>query len=590
MRRLIVAAMLLGLWAMAAGQAAAQQGVWVQIEAQPTLREAEARARAYSGAFGNVAGFRMSTGWYAIALGPYDRATAEAELARLRSERLVPADSYINTGANFGQRFWPVGGAEAAQPAPAVPVAPAPTLPDAQAADTAQPPRALPEETPAEARRSEAALDRAGREALQAALQWQGYYTAAIDGAFGPGTRAAMSAWQAANGLAQTGVLTSAQRAALLDDVAAERAAIGLQPLRDAATGIAVEMPTALVAFDRYEPPFARFEPVDGSGVQVLLISQTGSAAGLAGLYEALQSLEIVPVTGDRALAATSFTLTGRSDGRRAHAEARLSGGLIKGFLLAWPAERDAQMARVLPAMQSSLTSTGDYALAPDEGTATEEQRRDLLAGLQIRRPERVLSGFFVSASGAVVTTPAAVDQCTRITLGEDTDMRLLASDAGAGVAVLVPATALAPLGHARLRTTPPRLQSEVAVAGYSFGTSLTLPVLTFGAVADLRGLGGEEGVRRLAMSVLPGDAGGPVIDSAGAVLGLLQPRAEGGAAGGGRVLPGDVNFATDAATIAAVLEANGIPVTRADGGNALPAEDLTTLAADITVPVACWN
>ena len=87
----LVVALVLG------GVAVAQDGprAWVQIEAQPTLTEAEARARAYAGAFPDVAGFRMASGWYAIALGPYTPDAAAARLNELRRDNLVPADSFV---------------------------------------------------------------------------------------------------------------------------------------------------------------------------------------------------------------------------------------------------------------------------------------------------------------------------------------------------------------------------------------------------------------------------------------------------------------------------------------------------------------
>ncbi|MBE2278734.1 MAG: hypothetical protein IAE87_20870 [Rhodobacteraceae bacterium] len=51
--------------------ARAQDRIWLQIEAQPTLDEAISRAGAYAGAFPNVVGYRLTSGWFAIVLGPY---------------------------------------------------------------------------------------------------------------------------------------------------------------------------------------------------------------------------------------------------------------------------------------------------------------------------------------------------------------------------------------------------------------------------------------------------------------------------------------------------------------------------------------
>ena len=52
--------------------------------------------------------------------------------------------------------------------------------------------------------------------------------------------------------------------------------------------------------FDHYEPPFVHYGERGGSGVRVLLISQPGDQSTLFGLYDILQTLEIVPLDGER--------------------------------------------------------------------------------------------------------------------------------------------------------------------------------------------------------------------------------------------------------------------------------------------------
>ena len=67
-------------------------------------------ARAYASIFPETAGFRLGTGWYAVALGPFDPAEAAGKLADLRSQGLIPSDSYITDGAAHGAQFWPATG------------------------------------------------------------------------------------------------------------------------------------------------------------------------------------------------------------------------------------------------------------------------------------------------------------------------------------------------------------------------------------------------------------------------------------------------------------------------------------------------
>jgi len=584
------------------GGASAQQA-WVQIEAQPSLRAAEERVRAYSDVFPDVAGFAMDTGWYAIALGPFTPAEAARQLQVLRGERMIPADSYLADTSRFRQQFWPVGamaapGADIAPSAlpeaiapPVVlpdPVLPETTLPETSLPRVAEPvlPAPEPEESLQQARAGEAALTVAERQLLQTALQWQGFYSAAIDGAFGSGTRASMAAWQAAAGHEQTGVLTSRQRAELLEGYRADLAALGLEAITDTEAGIEVTMPTALVEFSRYEPPFVQYTEKAGSGVQVILISQQGDASTLAGLYDLLQTLEAIPLEGPRALSRGGFTIEATSAAGAAYAQAELRGGLIKGFVLTWTPQNAGRMPRVVEAMKTSFRGIGDRALDASLGVPSTESGAALMAGLELRRPLLARSGFYIDAAGTVVTTAEAVAGCSKITLDGGPEASVAFVDAGAGVAGLRPAQRLAPPAVAEFRSAPMRAGAEVAVAGFAYADVLQAPVMTFGTLAAAQGLNGEPDLARLALAALPGDAGGAVVDAGGAVAGMLLPRAQ----TDGRVLPADVSFALNGAALATLLAANGFHPAPSTGSGAMAAEDLTAHSLKMTVLVSCWE
>ena len=562
----------IGVGLAAIGPAAAQEDrVWLQLEAHPDLATAETRVRAYSRAVNHVNGYSLRTGWYGVALGPFTETEARAAQAALVAQGLIPADAYLTGADLYRQQFWPIGVNNLTGPAGS-------TLAPAAAA-----PVAVPEETLAEARASEAALDRPAREALQIALQWFGYYTSGIDGAFGPGTRGAMTAWQAAMGLEETGVLTSRQRAMLLDLYQGELDALGMETLRDDRAGIEIDLPLAMVEFGRYEYPFVQFDAVGGSGVRVLLISQPGSGSTLGGLYEIMQTLEVVPLEGDRSRTADSFTLTGQSDSLRSHTEARLEDGQIKGFTLIWTPERDAAMARVLPMLQASFATYGGT-LDPGAVDPGIDQGVDLMAGLELRRPERAQSGFYADAEGRVLTTSEAVAGCTRILVDGQYEMVVLRDDPAVGVAVLGPVQALAPRAYAGFADSPARLRSEIFVAGFPYDGTLGAASLNFGTLADLRGLNGEETVQRLAMTTEPSEAGAPVLDASGAVLGIVLPEPA-----TGRALPEGVSFALGGAALADLLSQAGITPGPAPA-QSLSRTALARYGMDLAVLVTCWN
>ena len=590
MKHVMVAFGLL-LAVLCAAPARAQDQVWVQIEALPTLTDAQNRARAYASAFANVAGFQLRSGWYAIVVGPYSVGEGAAKLSALTRENLVPQDSYIADGREFRQQFWPIGATGAATPPDDLTA----TAPDAQQDATDDPaitpvpvpePVIVAEETRAEARQAEASLTRTDREDLQEALQWFGYYAATIDGDFGPGTRNSMAAWQTDNGVDPTGVLTTTQRGTLLAAYGQAQAELGLQTVVEAASGIEIILPTALVKFDHYEPPFVHFSEKDGSGVRVILISQPGEQNALYGLYDILQTLEVVPLQGERSRGDRTFTISGKSATVESYSYAELSGGLIKGFILVWPPADAERMARVLAAMQASFKSSGDTALDPGLAPMADDIRAGLLSGLEVRRPKFSRSGFFVDAGGTVITATEAVAGCGRVTVEGDKDADVIFADAASGVALIKPRVALAPRAVAQFQVAANRVGAEIAVSGYSYEDALPSPVLTFGALEALSGLEGEVAVNRLSLDTRPGDAGGPVLDATGSVLGMLLPRGMDPK----KLLPAGVVFAASSADISTRLAAQGITTLAPAGNGALAPEDLSTLATGMTVLVSCWD
>ncbi|MEM9434996.1 MAG: serine protease [Pseudomonadota bacterium] len=550
----------------------AQQANWIQLEAHRTLQEAEARARDYSGTFNNIRGFRLNSGWYALALGPFASEQALTELQSLRAGRIIPSDAYTTDSSVYGAPFWPIG-ARAANTA-TVPITPAPTpTPEPQ-------PVADLDETPAQARQSERLLSREEREELQTYLQWFGFYRARIDGAFGPGTRRSMAAWQDANGRESTGILTTRQRADLKAAYQEALAALGLETVRDTQAGLELTMPARLVEFEEYDYPFAKFRPRGDSAVQVLLISQPGNSARLAGLFNIMQTLEIVPRTGERVLNAREFTLTGQNSQVHSHSYARVENEQIKGFTLAYPPEKEAEMQRAIAFMRDSLTFLDGVLTLED--SQTEGQSVDLLAGLALRQPKSATSGIFVSPEGAVLTSASDLAQCERVTLGENIDVDIISSSNG--LTLLQPTNAAAPLAVAQFAETVGRLRSDVAVSGFSYAGALGAPTVTYGTLEDIRGLQGEQDLQRLSIRTLDGDTGGPVLNMRGAVAGVLLPASQ-----EGRQLPEDVAFATKPEAILAFLESGGIRLrTNADDAPIAP-EDLAKRASEITALVTCW-
>lgn len=590
---------------LGAPPATAQAVQFIQVEAQPDIRSARQRARDFARNFAGVRAFRTPTGWYAVSIGPIDAGIAEDELARLVRRGVIPPDSFLSDGTDYVSQVWPAdanAGASGRAVAARVGTGTDTTggsisitddggddagdgTQDQASATVVAQAEDVPEETPAQARALERRLTREEKMAIQEALVWTGDYQSKIDGAFGRGTRNAISQYQERMGYEVTGYLTTRQINELTGNYLATIARLGFRTFRDDAAGIEVQFPTALVEFDKYEPPFVHYRPKPGQKVRVLLISQEGDRNVLSALYDIMETLEIVPLEGYRTRKKDFFVLSGRNDEIVSYTFARHENGFIKGFTLIWPPEMDDPMERVAVAMFNTLKSTGDYALDETLG-GTSEDRIDLVSGLEIRQPDRTASGVFVSADGAVLTAATNVRNCQRITVAPDHRMSVAWADEAADVALLTPEEEIEPLDYARFAAFMPRVRDRVVVSGYSFGGTLGAPTQTWGTLEDKMGLNGEADLARLNIDVLPGDFGGPVFDVDGRLVGLLRPRDDSGS----RKLPRDVNFATRADAILAALEEHGVRVETTDQPIVQDTIALTELTYALTAEVNCWN
>ena len=130
-------------WTLPVSAQSQDDVVWIQIEAQSSLRAGTESARLYADSLEDVNGFALGSGWYGITVGPYTRNDAEAVLRAYRRDRVIPSDSFIVISTALRQQFWPIGANILDRGELAVPE----TVVES-ATDVVQAPEAVVEETP----------------------------------------------------------------------------------------------------------------------------------------------------------------------------------------------------------------------------------------------------------------------------------------------------------------------------------------------------------------------------------------------------------------------------------------------------------
>lgn len=74
---------------------------WLQVASAPTLEEARVEAAPYRKRFDTTTIFKSENNWYAVVVGVLDRREAEAAMATLKAEGLIPRDAYLTRGARY---------------------------------------------------------------------------------------------------------------------------------------------------------------------------------------------------------------------------------------------------------------------------------------------------------------------------------------------------------------------------------------------------------------------------------------------------------------------------------------------------------
>jgi S1-C subfamily serine protease len=198
----------------------------------------------------------------------------------------------------------------------------------------------------------------------------------------------------------------------------------------------------------------------------------------------------------------------------------------------------------------------------------------------------------FVVAPGLLVTNHHVIDGCGSI--------EVIAADGRRPAAVVdsVEQIDLALLrvyglrgGVASLRTQSPTMLGEPAtVFGFPLGGALSSTGnFTTGVVSSLRGLRDAAGEIQITAPVQPGNSGGPVLDRAGAVIGVVSSRLSHNytlkATGG---LPQNVNFAVALDVLSDFLAKNSVSFTAADRQAALETTQVAEMAQTFTYKISC--
>ncbi len=218
-------------------------------------------------------------------------------------------------------------------------------------------------------------------------------------------------------------------------------------------------------------------------------------------------------------------------------------------------------------------------------------------AGVPGKPAERALSSGtgFVVAPGRVMTNHHVVNRCRGLRLrpsgGGELVAQVLASDPQRDLALLaVEGEAGPPLAFRRDANV--RRGEGVVTYGFPLAGLLSSgPTLTTGEISALAGLADDQRQFQISAPVQPGNSGGPLLDMAGRVVGVIVSKlnAQRVAQQTGDI-PQNVNFAVKGSEALEFLRRNGITPRLAEGPANRSAAEVGEVAHGSVVMVRCMG
>jgi S1-C subfamily serine protease len=211
--------------------------------------------------------------------------------------------------------------------------------------------------------------------------------------------------------------------------------------------------------------------------------------------------------------------------------------------------------------------------------------------------PRATGSGMLLNERGHVLTNNHVIEDCRGLTVrlpGAGTiDASPIATDPQNDLAVIrITDTFDAETFAAFREGRSVRLADEVIAVGYPLTGLLSSQVkVTTGSVNALAGLYDDSRHMQISVPVQPGNSGGPLVDLAGNVVGVITSKLDAIAvAEATGDIPQNINFAIKALVARSFLDANDIDYALAPSDTLLSAADAADRARRFTVLIACFD
>lgn len=198
-------------------------------------------------------------------------------------------------------------------------------------------------------------------------------------------------------------------------------------------------------------------------------------------------------------------------------------------------------------------------------------------------------SGFFIRVDGVGLTNAHVVRGCSAATISGHGAADIVARDTANDLAVVRLRSPRATVA-AEFRRTAVQLGESVYVLGFPLAGELDNGLnFTSGLVSSLAGAGNDTRQLQLTAPIQLGNSGGPIVDKAGAVVGVTQSKFNDLVAlqQNGSV-PQNLNFGIKASLATDFLRSSGFNPVEGDARPGLEATEIAKLGREFTFQISC--
>ncbi len=204
-------------------------------------------------------------------------------------------------------------------------------------------------------------------------------------------------------------------------------------------------------------------------------------------------------------------------------------------------------------------------------------------------------SGILVDDEGYVLTNAHVVNGCRVMAVkplgAPAVTASLEAIDPKNDLALIKVRPGLGIAATFRAQTKPARLGETIGVIGYPLtGVLSNEPKATFGQINSVAGLNNDYTLLQISAPVQPGNSGGPVLDEAGLVVGVVVSEISPAALAKAGILPQNVNFAIRGELAQIFMTAHGVPFATESPHHRLQSDEIAAAGQKSTAQIVCMK